>query len=55
MVCPHGQRGEGAETVRTFCGQGGGVNFFAILCGRPLWTASYAFHAVKHGNNGFAV
>jgi len=25
MVCPHGQ--------------GGRVDFFAILCGRPLWTA----------------
>jgi len=32
-------RGEGIEQVRSFCGQGGGRHFFAILCGRPLWTA----------------
>jgi len=29
---------EGAP-VWTFCGQGAGGQFFAILCGRPLWTA----------------
>jgi len=28
----------GVEPVRTFSGQEGG-QFFAILCGRPLWTA----------------
>jgi len=27
-------------SARTFFGQGG-VNFFAILCERPLWTAPY--------------
>jgi len=27
--------------VRTFCGQGLGGKFFAILRGRPLWTAPY--------------
>jgi len=37
MVCPHGQGG--IETVRTFCGQGGGDQFFVILYGRLLWTA----------------
>jgi len=41
--CPHGQ-GEGVEPVRTFCGQWGeGGQFFAILCGRLLWTAPYNF------------
>jgi len=34
MVCPHGQGGERVEPVRTSGGQ-----FFAILCGRLLWTA----------------
>jgi len=38
MVCPYGQ-GE-VEPVRTFCGQEGGGQFFAILCGRLLWTVS---------------
>jgi len=28
----------GVEPVRSFCGQGGGGPFFAILCGRLLWT-----------------
>jgi len=28
----------GFEPVRTYFGKGGGVNFFAILCGRPLWS-----------------
>jgi len=28
------------EPVRTFFGQEGRSQFFAILCGRPLWTAS---------------
>jgi len=33
-------RGERAvEPVRTFCGQGEGDQFLAILCGRLLWTA----------------
>jgi len=41
MVCQHGQGGgEEAEPVRTFFGQAGRGQFFAILCGRPLWTAS---------------
>jgi len=39
MVCPHGQ--EGIEPVRTFFGQEGVGQFFAILCGRPLRTAHY--------------
>jgi len=33
---------KGVEPVRTFCGQGG--QFFAILCGRLLWTASNALY-----------
>jgi len=42
MVYPHGQDGRGVEPVRTFCGQGReGGQFFAFLCGRPLWTAPY--------------
>jgi len=32
-------RTRGVEPVRTFCGRGG--QFFAILCGRLLWTAPY--------------
>jgi len=31
-------RTRGVELERTFFEQGGG-QFFAILCGRPLWTA----------------
>jgi len=40
MVCPHGQRTKGGEVEPgwTFCGQEGTDQFFAILCGRPLWT-----------------
>jgi len=36
MVCPHGQEAGGLGQ----CGQGGGSQYFAILCGRLLWTAS---------------
>jgi len=32
MVCPHGQGG------LSQCGQGGGGQYFSILCGRLLWT-----------------
>jgi len=32
-------RGRGVEPLSTFFGQGGGGQFFKILCGRPLWTA----------------
>jgi len=32
MVCPHGQGG------MSQCEQGGGGQFFGILCGRLLWT-----------------
>jgi len=39
MMCPHGQGERGVKPERTLCGQGGeAVNFFALLCGRPLWT-----------------
>jgi len=41
MVCPHGQEVRGIEPVRTFCGQGGGGQFIAILCGRLLWITPY--------------
>jgi len=34
-------RTRGVEPVRTFFGQEGGGQFFAILCGRLLWTAPY--------------
>jgi len=34
MMLPHGQGGD--EPMRTFCGQVG--QFFAIFCGRPIWT-----------------
>jgi len=37
-------REEGVEPVRTFFGQGGSGQFFAILCGRPLWMAPYHVH-----------
>jgi len=54
MLCPHGQGGGGGwvgrraggggggevEPVRIFCGQGGRVQFFAILCRRLVWTNS---------------
>jgi len=34
------KRREVVEPVRTFCGQeGGGGQFFAILCGGLFWTA----------------
>jgi len=40
MVCPLGQGGRGVEQVRTFFGQGEGVNFswFSadVFYGRPL-------------------
>jgi len=39
MVCPRGQGGLSLEPVRTFCGQAGEGQFFAILCGRLFWTA----------------
>jgi len=32
-------RTRGVEPVQAFCGQGEGGQIFAILCGRPLWTA----------------
>jgi len=35
------------ESVRTFFGQGGGGQFFAILYGRPLWTNPYV---LKHSS-----
>jgi len=35
MLCPHGQVGERVEPMRT---RGDGGQFFAILCGRPLWS-----------------
>jgi len=40
MVCLHRQGG-GGEPLQTFCEQGewGEDQFFAILCGRLLWTA----------------
>jgi len=31
----------GIEPVRTFCRQGGGGQFFTILCGCQMWTAPY--------------
>jgi len=37
---PQGQGDGGVEPVRTFFGQGGRGQSFAILCGRFLWTAS---------------
>jgi len=37
---------KGVEPVRTFFGQGGGVNFFSILCLRSLWMASYIKYSV---------
>jgi len=36
---PARTREEGVKPVRTFCKQEGGGHFFAILCGRLLWTA----------------
>jgi len=38
MVCLHEQ---GRVEPVTFCGQGERSQFFAILCGRLLWTAPY--------------
>jgi len=35
--------GEGVELVRTFADKGGG-QFFAILCGRHVWTAPCVHH-----------
>jgi len=40
--CVRTDKGKGGvEPVRTFCGEEGRVQFFAILCGRILWTAPY--------------
>jgi len=39
MVCPHGQKGSGLSQCGHFSDKGGGGQFFAILCGRLLWTA----------------
>jgi len=41
MVCPH-EQGRFSQ-----CGQGGKGQFFAILCGRLLWTASYGSQLKK--------
>jgi len=38
MVCPHGQGG-GFSQCGHFADKGSGGQFFAILCGRLLWTA----------------
>jgi len=44
MVCPHGQGGGvGWTSADIFRTSGEGDQFFAILCGRLLWTASYRF------------
>jgi len=42
IICPHGQGGRGIEPVMTFCGEENRDQFFAILCGRLLWTVSYS-------------
>jgi len=39
MVCPHGQEKEGLSQRGHFADKGEGGQFFAILCGRLLWTA----------------
>jgi len=36
ILCPYEK-----ESVRTFCGRGGGGQIFNFLCGRLLWMASY--------------
>jgi len=38
---------KGVEPVPTFCGQGKRGKFFAILCGRLLWTAPYLLCLIK--------
>jgi len=38
MVCPHWKE-EGLSQYEHFTDKGEGVNFFAILCRRLLWTA----------------
>jgi len=40
MVCPHGQ-GERLRQCGHFADKGRGGQFFAILCGRLLWTGPY--------------
>jgi len=37
------KKGREVEPVQTFIGQGGRDQFFAILCGRPLWTTIYEY------------
>jgi len=39
MVCPHGQGERGLKQCGHFADKGGRDQFFAILCGRLLWTA----------------
>jgi len=38
-------RTRGIESVWASCGQWRGSKFFAILCGRLLWMASYRIHS----------
>jgi len=49
MVCPHGQGGRRLSQYGHFSNKGGGDKFFAILCGRPLWTAPYINDSHEHG------
>jgi len=51
MVCPHGQGGR-VEPVRTYCGQRGGVQFFAILCGRLFGRPPYLKPCLSFFRNG---
>jgi len=58
MVYPHGKGGEGslvsADILRTrgdILRTRGGGQFFAIFCGRPLWTAPYRITNKRTGNS----
>jgi len=45
LLCIRRTKGEGVDSVRRFCGQGG--QFFAILCGRRLWMILLALQTCK--------
>jgi len=42
-------RGRRLSQCRNFADKGERDQFFAILCGRPLWTFPYHYYAIAYG------
>jgi len=55
MVCPHGQGGRGLSQYGHFSDKGEESKFFAILCGRLLWTAPNYVTVSTDRNYGFSL